>query len=309
MGGFLAALLADFGPAKARSASGEPAQVGFWLALPSGVQGYLADDIKLLIGWTFDAAAAKHSFEGGESIDSASGFERVPGFAAPAPMAALKGRYRLLRPPFDHGSGYYGLAFAVLDDGGGTVAVLLTNRLFRMPIALQDPLGFATDVVTNGAMLTGISTGAVDDANAAAETAYADARQCSVPLVISGQSQAGGAAQLQTAYLQSRYSNAAPAGFITMNAAHVLRSVKRLGLVGEQVHGINFSKDLDPGVGPKGLFANRVGLQVYIHPDGSGSRTPGNSTLADAMLHPREHFLDSFTNVSLTAALQSALAQ
>jgi len=94
-----------------------------------------------------------------------------------------------------------------------------------------------------------------------------------------------------------------------MNAAHVLLSVKRLGLAGAEVHGVNFSKDLDPGVGPKALLANRVGFQVYIHPDGTGSRTPGDSTLADAVLHPREHLLDSFTDVSLTAALAAALAE
>ncbi|HXP76783.1 MAG TPA: hypothetical protein VN823_21790 [Stellaceae bacterium] len=307
--GFLASLRADFGPAEAAPAGGEPAQLGFWRGLPPSVQAYLADDIKLLIGWTFDAAAAKRSFQGGELIDNGSGVSRVPGFAAPTPMTGLKGRYRVLRPPFERGGGYYGIELAALDDAGATVAVLLTNRLFRMPIALQDPLGLATDIVTNGAMLAGIKTGAVADAATASETAYADARQSDVPLLIGGQSQAGGTAQLQTAYLQSRYGGDAPVGFITMNAAHVLLSVKQLGLGGEQVHGINFSKDLDPGVGPKAPFANRVGFQVYIHPDGSGSRTPGNSTLADAMLHPREHLLDSFTKLSLTAALQSALAE
>jgi hypothetical protein len=224
-------------------------------------------------------------------------------------MVGLKGRYRVLRPAFDRGGGYYGIEFAALDEAGATGAVLLANRLFRMPIAFEDPLGLATDVVTNGAMLTGIATAAVDDANAAADTAYADARQAGVPLITGGQSQAGGTAQLQVAYLQHRYGHDAPAGFVTMNAAHVLLSVKRLGLAGAEVHGVNFSKDLDPGVGPKALLANRVGFQVYIHPDGTGSRTPGDSTLADAVLHPREHLLDSFTDVSLTAALAAALAE
>jgi hypothetical protein len=178
-----------------------------------------------------------------------------------------------------------------------------------MPIALEDPLGVATDLVTNGAMLTGVRTPAVEDAGTAADTAHADARQAGVPLVIGGQSQAGGTAQLQVAYLQHRYGHDAPVGFITLNAAHVLLSVKRLGLAGSEVHGVNFSKDLDPGFGPKALFANRVGFQVYIHPDGTGSRTAGDSTLVEAMLHPREHFLDSFSDVSLTAVLQAALAE
>jgi hypothetical protein len=31
--------------------------------------------------------------------------------------------------------------------------------------------------------------------------------------------------------------------------------------------------------------------------------TPGNYTLFDTLLHPREHFLDTFTNLPLTAAL------
>jgi hypothetical protein len=309
MVGFLAGLFADFGPAGAVPAGSEPPRLGFWLGLPPAVRRYLADDIKLLIGWTFDAAAAKRSFQSGDSIDNASGFERVPGFAAPTPMGGLKGRYRVRRPAFDRGGGYYGIELAALDEAGTTVAVLLTNRLFRMPIALQDPLGLATDVVTNGAMLAGITTGAVADAFTAAEAAYADAAQSGVPLLIGGQSQAGGTAQLQTVYLQSRHGHDATVGFVTMNSAHVLLSVKRLGLAGDQVHGVNFSKDLDPGAGPKAPFANRVGFQVYIHSDGTGSRTPGDATIADALLHPREHFLDSFTGISLTAALQTALAE
>jgi len=181
MTGFLASLFADFGPADA-AAGGGPTQLGFWLGLPAALRAYLADDIKLLIGWTFDAAAAKRALEAGETIDKTSGFSRVPGFAAPTPMVGLKGRYRVLRPAFDRGGGYYGIEFAALDEAGATGAVLLANRLFRMPIAFEDPLGLATDVVTNGAMLTGIATAAVDDANAAADTAYADARQAGVPL-------------------------------------------------------------------------------------------------------------------------------
>ncbi len=69
-----------------------------------------------------------------------------------------------------------------------------------------------------------------------------------------------------------------------------------------------FSKDRDPGVGPKALFANRIGLQVYIHPDGSGGLSPGDGTLLDALLHPKEHFLMSFNDVSLSAALRPLLA-
>jgi hypothetical protein len=177
-----------------------------------------------------------------------------------------------------------------------------------MPIAHRDPLGLVTDVVTNGAMLAGLRTNAVADAAAAAESAYGDAASLGVPLITGGQSQAGGTAQLQAAQLQKQRPGGVPIGFVTLNAAHVLVSVRRLGLDGAAVDGINFSKDLDPGVGPKGRFANRVGFQVYIHRDGAGSRRPGETTLLDAVLNPREHFLDSFTAVSLTDALASALA-
>jgi hypothetical protein len=307
MVGFLASLFANFGPVDARAAGASAPRLAFWRGLPPAVRDYLADDIKLLIGWTFDAAAAGRPLEAGESIDKNSGFTEVPGFADPTPMDGLKGRYRVHRAPFDRGGGYYGIAFAALDDGGATVAVLLMNRLFRMPIALQDPVGLATDVLTNGAMLTGLMTEAVADAEAAAETAYGDAAQAGVPLITGGQSQAGGTAQLQAALLQARHVKSVPVGFVSMNAAHVLASIARLGLKGSDVDGINFSKDLDPGVGPKAPFANRVGFQVYIHPDGSGGRMPGDATLIEAMLHPRQHFLDSFTDVSLTAALTAAL--
>jgi hypothetical protein len=308
MVGILASLFANFGPVDARAAGTNVPRLAFWHALPAAVRDFLADDIKLLIGWTFDAAAARRPLEPGQSIDKNSSFKDVPGFADPTPMDGLRGRYRVLRAPFDRGGGYYGIAFAVLDDAGATAAVLLMNRLFRMPIALQDPFGLATDVLTNGAMLVGLATEAVADAEAAAETAYGDAAQASVPLITGGQSQAGGTAQLQAAYLQTRHAGGVPVGSVTMNAAHVLASIARLGLKGGDVDGINFAKDLDPGVGPKAPFANRVGFQVYIHPDGTGGRTPGDATLIEAMLHPRQHFLDSFTDVSLTAALAAALS-
>jgi hypothetical protein len=221
-------------------------------------------------------------------------------------MSALKGRYRIERA-FDNRRGYYGIEFTALDQGAAPVAVLLLNRLFRMPIAHRDPLGLLTDVLTVGAMLTGFETPAIADANAAAETAFNNAKALGVPLIAAGQSQAGGTAQLQVAYLQRERPDF-QVGFITFNAAHVLLSVRRLGFAGAQVVGINFSKDLDPGVGPKAPLANRVGFQVYIHRDGSGGKRPGDTTLLDALLHPREHFLDSFNDVSVTAALAAALS-
>ena len=50
-----------------------------------------------------------------------------------------------------------------------------------------------------------------------------------------------------------------------------------------------------------------MGLQVYIHRDGTGSLTPGDSNYLQALLRPREHYLDGFNGVSLTEALAAAL--
>jgi hypothetical protein len=142
------AVAAAFGPI-GNSVSVETPRLAFWQLLPASARAYLADDIKLLIGWTFDAAACGASLAPSPVIDARSGFERVPGFAAPTPMQGLVGRYRVLRA-FDHGRGYYGIAFAALEGSDRAVALLLLNRLFRMPIAHRDPLGLVTDVVTNG---------------------------------------------------------------------------------------------------------------------------------------------------------------
>jgi hypothetical protein len=296
-----------FGPIDAARSVSLPPRLDFWNRLSAPVRAYLADDIKLLIGWTFDAAASHARFAAAQIVDGQSTFVSVPGFAPPTPLRALRGRYRIERV-FDEGRVYYGIEFAALDESGTVVAVLLLNRLFRMPIALHEPLGVLTDVVTNGAMVTGFETPALGDARSAAETASADAGALGVPLVTGGQSQAGGMAQLQAAYLQRQYPGGA-AGFITLNAAHALASVRRLGFAGEDVAGINFSKDLDPGFGPKAFFANRVGFQVYIHRDGRGGTRPGETTIWDAVLQPRQHFLESFNDVSLTAALEAALAE
>ncbi|HVM81481.1 MAG TPA: hypothetical protein VMU06_20840 [Stellaceae bacterium] len=283
----------------------------FFRTLPAPIRAYLLDDIKFLVGWTFDAAALNPTLRAGDVVDARSGFARLPSFslAGATPMVALRGKYRVMQLAFDRGRGYYGIEFGVLDERGEVAAVLLANRLFRMPIALRDPGGLATDVLTNAAMMLGFSTAALEDAEAAARMAYEDARRLGVPLLIGGQSQAGGTAQLQIATLQKAGASDASAGFVTLNAADALRSIRRLGLAGEEVEGINFAKDLDPGVGPKAPFRNRVGFQVYIHRDGSGGREPGDTSFLDALLHPRQHFLDSFNQVDLTAALAAALAE
>jgi hypothetical protein len=125
-----------------------------------------------------------------------------------------------------------------------------------------------------------------------------------------GQSQAGGVAQLQVAYLTAKVARRPPVtGFVTMNAAHVVSSVRRLGLSPDAVNGINFVKDLDPGFGPHGVLPNRVGLQVYLHPDGTGSNRPGHQSAFAAWGHAKEHLLSTFNRVSLARALANVLHQ
>jgi hypothetical protein len=290
--------------------SADPApKLCFLKALPPERRAAIADDVKLLIGWTFDAFAAGHSYEGGEIIDHTSGFAEVPGFAEPTPITALSGRYRLVRPPFDRGRGYYGLLFAALDAQDHPVALILTNRLFRLPVLLHQPAGVATDLLTNAALAFDFESDGVTDAVSAAESAYAEAAKNNLPLVLGGQSQAGATAQFQTAKLQKAHPvEAVPVGFLTMNAGEAILSVRSLGLDADLVEGINFSKDYDPGVGPHALFANAVGRQIYIHPDGTGGTKPGDYTIFDAALHPHEHFLESFNEVSLASALAPVLA-
>jgi len=48
------------GPIAAR-ATGNPPRLAFWQRVPEPLQAYLADDIKLLIGWTFDAAISRRA--------------------------------------------------------------------------------------------------------------------------------------------------------------------------------------------------------------------------------------------------------
>jgi hypothetical protein len=94
------------------------------------------------------------------------------------------------------------------------------------------------------------------------------------------------------------------AGFVTFNAAYIVASSEALDMKPGQVPGVNFSKDLDPGVEPRSLLPNRVGLQIYIRPNGTGSLTPGPYSLLWALLHPWEHFLRSFESVRLCNVLR-----
>jgi hypothetical protein len=157
-------------------------------------------------------------------------------------------------------------------------------------------------------MLAGLNTQAVTDANKAAALVLSDAERLRVPLLAAGQSQAGGVAQLQAAYLVKTYPNRSVAtGFVTLNAAYVVASIRALGLDPDAVEGINFVKDLDPGFGPHGLLPNRIGEQIYIHPDGTGSGKAGPESIFAALGHPAQHLLVEFNQVSLTKALTATL--
>jgi hypothetical protein len=281
--------------------------LAFLAALPLSCRDIIADDVKLLIGWTYDAAAAQAALAAGQIVEASRGFRSVPGFARPTGLASLRGRYRILAKPSD-GKGYYGVAFEMLDNDDRAAAVILVNRLFRLSLVLREPIGLATDVLTNGGLLFGFATAALDAAVTAAEAALAAARSRGVPLITAGQSQAGGVAQLQIAALAHDRGTPLPnAGFLTISSAFAAASIERLGLQPRDLPGVNYSSDHDLGVGPRGLLPNAAGVQVYIHDDGSGGLTPGRTTRLRALLRPRAHFLDSYMRLSLSAALRCAL--
>ncbi len=242
----------------------------------------------------------------GQRVNAASTFAHVPGLAFPTKMHRLRAVYRVMAPPFQR-PGYYGLAVEMRDDAEETVAIVLVNRLFRLPLIFREPLGVLTDIATTGALLAGMRTAAVHAAADAAAAVYKEAAAKGVPLIFCGQSLAGGLAQYQAATLERPRRDNAPHGFITFNAAHAAVSIEGLGRKPETIPGINFSKDRDPGVGPYSLLPNRAGVQVYIHADGSGGLTPGPGSFFSAALHPWEHFLTSFNKVELGKILQDLM--
>ena len=173
----------------------------------------------------------------------------------------------------------------------------MVNRLFRLPMLLQEPGGVGSDLWTNAGLLTGFRPASLQAALALADKAQMEARRLDVPLIATGQSQAGGTAQLQVAHVLAADSQAL-AGFVTFNATCRAVSICHVGLDPARLPGVNFSKDLDPLVGPHSGVANEIGLQIYIHADGTAGLKPRGS-YAKAALHPREHFLDSFNGLSL----------
>jgi hypothetical protein len=215
-------------PAHAQTVQNESC---FARSLSSDIRNHRLDDAKLLTGWVFDAAAAHHGSKAGDIVDRHSSLRDVPGFAGATDLKPLRGRYRVMRAPFDSGHGYYGIELGAVESDGRISSVLLVNRLFRLPIVLKQPAGVATDVATNGAMFFGRQSQAIKDATGAAATASADAAKLAIPLLTVGQSQAGGVAQLQVAYLTATTNRRPPIiGFMTMNVAYVVSSIWRLGL-------------------------------------------------------------------------------
>jgi hypothetical protein len=276
----------------------------FFMAVPPQARALIADDLKRLIGWVAEAASNPDEPAAGQLVDAASTFSKVPGFTSPTDMSHLAASYRIAMPPLT-GPGYYGLALTLMGEDGKPVALFLVNRLFRLPVILRAPMGVVTDIATVGALLIGIQTPAVKAAAKAAMSAHRLARELSVPLITAGQSLSGGLAQYQIAALVHAARAEKPvAGFVTFSAAYVAGSIERLGLKPRRIPGINFSKDRDPGVGPRSLLPNRTGLQIYIRPDGTGSLTPGPYSLFSALLHPWEHFLRSFERVKLGKILR-----
>jgi len=176
-------------------------------------------------------------------------------------------------------------------------AVLIASRLCRLPVVLHEPGGLGSDAWTDVGLMTGFRPASLKAALTMADQAKAEADRLGVPLIATGQSQAGGTAQLQVAHLVAADSKAF-AGFVTFNAACSRASIRHVGLDPARVPGVNFAKDLDPLVGPHSNVSNEIGLQIYIHADGTAGLKPRGSYLA-AALHPREHFLDSFNGLPL----------
>ena len=276
--------------------------------LPEPSRASFVDDAKLLVGWTTDAAAVtkESPLHEGDIVDRGSAFKTVPGFAAPTDIGGLAGRYRLLAPPFT-GHYYYGLMFGLLGQADRVEAVIVVNRLFRLPMLLQEPGGVGSDLWTNAGLLTGFRPASLKAALALSDKAQAEAKRLDVPLIATGQSQAGGTAQLQVGHVLAADPSAL-AGFVTFNATCRAVSIRHVGLDPARLPGVNFAKDLDPLVGPHSRLANEIGLQIYIHADGTAGLKPSGSYLK-AALRPREHFLDSFNGLPLgkmLAALRAA---
>jgi hypothetical protein len=297
--GFLAAVpaLAAFRPASAALPAGAPS-LAFLDRLPDANRVSFVDDAKLLVGWTTDAAAVadEQPLHAGDIVDHGSAFRNVPGFAAPTDIGGIAGRYRLLAPPFT-GHYYYGLMFGLLGPADQVAAVIVVNRLLRLPVLLREPGGVGSDLWTDVGLMTGFRPASLKASLTFADQAKAEADRLGVPLIATGQSQAGGTAQLQVAHLAAADVNTS-AGFVTFNAACSRASIRHVGFDPARVPGVNFAKDLDPLVGPHSNVSNEIGLQVYIHADGTAGLKPRGSYFA-AALHPREHFLDSFNGLPL----------
>ena len=196
--------------------------------------------------------------------------------------------------------------FGLLDAADRVGAVLIASRLCRLPVVLREPGGLASDAWTDVGLMTGFRPASLKAALALADQAKAEADRLGVPLIATGQSQAGGTAQLQVAHLVAADSKS-NVGFVTFNAACSKASIRHVGADPAHLPGVNFAKDLDPIVGPHSGVSNEIGLQIYIHADGTAGLKPHGNYLT-AVLHPREHFLDSFNGMSLAKVLETVRA-
>ncbi len=291
------------GASAAQPTSDNAPRLPFLSALPLASRHDVADDAKLLVGWATDAAAMPEQPKVGMIIGRGSSFRDVPSFAAPTNMKELKATYRVIGHPLE-GEGYWGLPVEMLDSSGNSVAVILLNRLFRLPVILHEPAGVATDVTTVAALLAGVNVPALDSAENAVKSAFGLASSRGVPLIVCGQSLSGGLAQFQVATFRRSADLAdLPIGFITFNAADAEWSLRKRGIDPSRVSGISFVKDQDPGVGPHALLTNRVGLQIYVHADGTGGARPGGMPILSALIRPSQHLLASFQDINLDSIL------
>jgi hypothetical protein len=120
----------------------------------------------------------------GQLVDAASTFAKVPGLTFPTDMRKVRATYRVLAPAFPS-FGYYGLGLEMLDGNGKPIAIILVNRLFRLPLIFREPFGVLIDAATTGALLSGIRIAPVRAAANTASLLYGKAAARDAPLIFS----------------------------------------------------------------------------------------------------------------------------
>ena len=273
-----------------------------------------------LIGWTFDAyrRGTRLSRAARSSIRPAA----LPTFRASPRRRrwwqVQPGGYRLVRPPFDRGRGYYGLLFAALDDqepADGTDPD--QPAVPGMPVALQQPAGLATDLLTNAALAFDLEhrrsrrrlwppprrkpmrrlrrklSRAADPRRPIPGRRHRPVsrpRGCRRPMAATGSVPIG----LRTA------STPAEALLLGARTRPRCRPDRRREFLQGLRPGLSGRTRSSPMPSAGKSISIRTGPPVTLR---------SNYTLFGAMLrHPHEHFLESFNGVSLAAALRPVLA-